>query len=94
MTANPASALPPASAPPARLSPARLQTLLTDGAEIALLDVRETGVYAHCHLLLAVSAPAWRLGPVLDLSLIPIPEPKRLRRRSYAVFGFKKKNKK
>jgi rhodanese-related sulfurtransferase len=70
MTANPASAPRPASVPPARLSPAQLQTWLTDGGEIALLDVRETGVYAHGHLLLAASAPAWRLGLLID-RLVP-----------------------
>lgn len=43
------------------VTPAALKTALHDGAEIALLDVRETGVYARRHLLFAASAPLWRL---------------------------------
>lgn len=61
--------------PPARIrhpliSPAALQAALDDGEEIALLDVRETGVYAHGHLLLAASAPLWRLELLVD-RLVP-----------------------
>lgn len=70
MTATPASVPRPASGQPARLRPAQLQAWLTDGAEIALLDIRETGVYAHGHLLLAASAPAWRLCLLID-RLVP-----------------------
>ena len=47
-----------------------LKAFLADGDEIALLDVRETGVFAHRHLLLAVSAPAWRLELSID-RLVP-----------------------
>ncbi|MCW5576014.1 MAG: sulfurtransferase [Burkholderiales bacterium] len=36
---------------------AALKSMLHDGGEIALLDVREEGVYAKCHMLLACSAP-------------------------------------
>jgi len=39
----------------------QLKTLLHDGKEIAVLDVREEGVYAKRHLLLAASAPLSRL---------------------------------
>ncbi len=43
------------------ISPAELKKLLHDGGEIALLDVREEGVFAKRHLLLAASAPLSRL---------------------------------
>jgi rhodanese-related sulfurtransferase len=46
---------------PRTVSPAMLKQWLHDGAEIALLDVREEGVFAKRHLLLAVSAPLSRL---------------------------------
>ena len=39
----------------------QLKKLLHDGGEIAVLDVREEGVFAKCHLLLAASAPLSRL---------------------------------
>jgi rhodanese-related sulfurtransferase len=39
----------------------QLKAMLHDGAEIALLDVREEGVFAKRHLLLAASAPLSRL---------------------------------
>ena len=51
-------------------TPQALKAFLADGDEIALLDVRETGVFAHRHLLLAVSAPAWRLELSID-RLVP-----------------------
>ncbi|MDB5914630.1 MAG: Rhodanese-like protein [Ramlibacter sp.] len=47
-----------------------LQAALHDGAEIAVLDVRETGVFAHRHLLFAASAPLWRLELQID-RLVP-----------------------
>lgn len=55
---------------PAQITPQDLKTALHDGHEIALLDVRETGVYAHGHILFAASAPAWRLPLLID-RLVP-----------------------
>jgi rhodanese-related sulfurtransferase len=43
------------------VSAVQLKTMLHDGAEIAVLDVREEGVFAKRHLLLAASAPLSRL---------------------------------
>ena len=44
------------------ISPAVLQRRLVDlDCELALLDVRERGVYANGHLLFAASAPLSRL---------------------------------
>ena len=40
---------------------AELKAMLDDGGELALLDVREEGVFAQGHLLLAVSLPLSRL---------------------------------
>nr|WP_315233899.1 rhodanese-like domain-containing protein [uncultured Albidiferax sp.] len=40
------------------------------GEEIAVLDVRETGVFTHRHILLAASAPLWRLELLID-RLVP-----------------------
>ncbi len=61
--------------PPRRLAApvidaAALKTALADGQEIALLDVRETGVHTKGHPLLAVSAPLWRLELLID-RLVP-----------------------
>ena len=47
-----------------------LKAALADGDEIALLDVRETGVFVRGHLLLAASAPLWRLELLAD-RLVP-----------------------
>ena len=52
------------------ISPQALKAALADGEEIALLDVRETGVFTHCHILLAASAPLWRLELLAD-RLVP-----------------------
>jgi rhodanese-related sulfurtransferase/predicted metal-dependent enzyme (double-stranded beta helix superfamily) len=62
-------------APPKRIlhpviTPHALKAALSDGEEIALLDVRETGVFTHRHLLLAASAPLWRLELLID-RLVP-----------------------
>ena len=46
---------------PGEVSAKQLKTMLHDGAEIAVLDVREEGVFAKRHLLLAASAPLSRL---------------------------------
>ncbi len=60
----------PNHSPNAGLSPAQLKAALQDGAEIALLDLRENGLYARTHLLFAVCAPLWRLELQLD-RLVP-----------------------
>ncbi|WCM93378.1 rhodanese-like domain-containing protein [Acidovorax sp. NCPPB 2350] len=61
---------PPKSIRHALITPQALKAALADGDEIAVLDVRETGVFAHRHLLFAVSAPAWRLELLID-RLVP-----------------------
>ena len=43
------------------ISAQQLKSMLHDGAEIAVLDVREEGVFAKRHLLLAAAAPLSRL---------------------------------
>ncbi|MDP2707663.1 MAG: rhodanese-like domain-containing protein [Burkholderiales bacterium] len=43
------------------ISAQQLKSMLHDGAEIAVLDVREEGVFAKRHLLLAASVPLSRL---------------------------------
>lgn len=52
------------------LQPQQLQSLLEAGDELAVLDVRENGIFAQGHLLLASSAPFWRLELVID-ALVP-----------------------
>lgn len=52
------------------LTPQALKEALGDGKEIAVLDVRETGVFAHRHIFFATSAPLWRLELLID-SLVP-----------------------
>lgn len=52
------------------ITPQALKAALQDGEEIALLDVRETGVFARSHILLAASAPLWRLEVQID-RLVP-----------------------
>lgn len=47
-----------------------LKAALNDGQEIALLDVREAGVHAKGHPLLAAPAPLWRLELLID-RLVP-----------------------
>ncbi len=42
---------------PNHVSPAQLKAMLTDGGELALLDVREQGVFGQGHLLLASCVP-------------------------------------
>ncbi len=60
----------PASIRTPLVSPQALKSALTDGEEIAVLDVRETGVFVREHLLLAASAPLWRLELLID-RLVP-----------------------
>ena len=52
------------------ITPQALKATLSDGEEIALLDVRETGVFVRSHILLAASAPLWRLEVLID-RLVP-----------------------
>lgn len=61
---------PPKSIRHALVTPQALKAALHDGEEIAVLDVRETGVFAHRHILFATSAPAWRLEWLID-RLVP-----------------------
>lgn len=44
-----------------RISPAELKTMLHDGAEIAVFDVREAGQFGESHLLFATPLPYSRL---------------------------------
>ncbi len=44
-----------------RVAPATLEKMLTDGDEIALLDVREENAFGRGHLLLAINQPLSRL---------------------------------
>jgi rhodanese-related sulfurtransferase/predicted metal-dependent enzyme (double-stranded beta helix superfamily) len=50
--------------------PQALKQALASGEELALLDVREEGVFSKKHLLLASNAPLWRLELVID-ALVP-----------------------
>jgi rhodanese-related sulfurtransferase/predicted metal-dependent enzyme (double-stranded beta helix superfamily) len=52
------------------IAPQALKQALVSGREVALLDVREEGVFAKKHLLLASNAPLWRLEVVID-ALVP-----------------------
>lgn len=54
----------------ASIDPSTLRAWLADGGEIAVLDVREVGVFCRAHLLVAVPAPAWRLELLID-RLVP-----------------------
>ena len=61
---------PPKSIRHAVITPQALKAALADGEEVAVLDVRETGVFARRHLLFAASAPLWRLELLID-RLVP-----------------------
>jgi rhodanese-related sulfurtransferase/predicted metal-dependent enzyme (double-stranded beta helix superfamily) len=52
------------------IRPEALKAALSDGEEIALLDVREAGVFVRSHILFAASAPLWRLEVLID-RLVP-----------------------
>ncbi len=54
----------------ATVTPSELRQLLGDGRELALLDVREEGVFAAGHLLTAACVPLSRLEMRLD-ALVP-----------------------
>jgi rhodanese-related sulfurtransferase len=53
-----------------RITPQTLKTWLRDGAELALIDVREQGVYYHGHLLFATCIPVSKLE-MMVADLIP-----------------------
>lgn len=53
-----------------RLSPQEVKAALRDGEELALLDVRDEGLFARRHLLFAAPAPLSRLELVID-RLVP-----------------------
>ncbi len=55
---------------PRMVSPASVKAMLGDGEELALVDVREQGVYFHGHLLFASCIPSSRLE-LLVADLIP-----------------------
>lgn len=69
-TLAPPAARPSPSLALPRLSPQALDARLRTGDEIALLDVREVGVFSRKHLLLAAPAPLARLELVID-RLVP-----------------------
>ena len=52
-----------------RIDAKTLKTMITDGEELALLDVREDGQFGECHMLFAVPVPysilEMRLGAVM-----------------------------
>lgn len=52
------------------LTPAQLKTAIADGHEIALIDVREEGLFGLGHLLLSSSAPLSRLELLIE-RLVP-----------------------
>jgi rhodanese-related sulfurtransferase len=52
------------------VTPQALRAMLTDGAELALIDVREEGVFTQSHLLLATCIPLSRLE-VMAGDLVP-----------------------
>ena len=52
------------------IAPAALKEMLVDGEELALLDVREEGVYSQAHLLFACSVPLSQLE-LLIADLVP-----------------------
>src|SRR5215213_3159012 len=55
--------------PAKRVAPQQLKALIHDGAELALLDVREAGEFGQSHLLFATPLPYSRLelniGPLV-----------------------------
>ena len=52
------------------IAPAALKEMLVDGKELALLDVREEGVFSQAHLLLACSVPLSQLE-LLIADMVP-----------------------
>ena len=64
------SSSPVASNPVSLLTASALKAWIRDGRELALIDVRENGVFSRKHLLLAANAPLWRLELLIG-SLVP-----------------------
>jgi rhodanese-related sulfurtransferase len=54
---------------PTALSAARLEEMLSDGAELAVIDVREAASYQHGHLLCSASVPLSRIDARAPLLL-------------------------
>ena len=48
------------------LSPQQLQSWLADGAELALLDVRDEGIFSAGHIFFAASMPLNRMEYLAD----------------------------
>lgn len=65
-----AAAPTPAGRPAPAVSPAALHAMLQDGAEIALVDVREEGAFSRNHLLFAACVPLSHLELRID-ALVP-----------------------
>jgi len=72
-----------------RLTPQELKAMCADGAEIAVLDVREEGVHSRGHLFLAASAPLshletmiGRLVPRKDTRLVLVDDDEALAQRA------------
>jgi rhodanese-related sulfurtransferase len=81
-----------------RVTAPELRAMLGDGAELALLDVREEGVFSKAHLLTAANLPLSRLEMRID-AMVPRPstrivlcdDDERLAQRAAAVlrrFGY------
>jgi len=75
-----------------RLGPQELRALMSAGGELALLDVREEGVYARNHLFLATSAPLshlelriGRLVPRLATRIVLVDDDESLSQRAARV---------
>ncbi|NQV98938.1 MAG: rhodanese-related sulfurtransferase, partial [Rhodospirillales bacterium] len=56
--------------PVASLSAATLRELITGREELALIDLREGGVFAKSHLLFAINCPLSRLELLIE-DLVP-----------------------
>jgi rhodanese-related sulfurtransferase len=62
-----------------------LKAMLTDGGELAVVDVREVGVFAIGHLLFAACLPLSRLEIEAD-DLLPCRRPRGMARDGCADF--------
>ena len=65
------------------VSAAALKSMLHDGGELALLDVREAGEFGQSHLLFATPAPYSRL----ELDIVPL-VPRRGRRVQESIHSW------
>ncbi len=82
-----------------RIMPAELKELIADGAELAILDPREEGVFSKSHLFLAASCPLshletliGRLVPRAGTRIVLTDEDETLAQRAAAVlrsFGYR-----